>query len=245
MLIFAGLGNPGAKHERQRHNVGFMAVDAIHDTGDFSPWKPRFQALASEGRIGSEKVLLLKPATYMNESGRAVGEALRFFKVDADAVTAFYDELDLTPGKVRLKTGGGAGGHNGIRSLDQHLPSKDYRRVRIGIGHPGAKEQVTSHVLGDFAKADHAWLDPLLDEMARNADMLVAGDDAGFMNRLALRTQSNEPPGAKGQASAKTKKQPPKQQSHIRGARNNASKPDVPKSGPMAEMLAKLLGKKD
>lgn len=240
MLIFAGLGNPGAKHERQRHNVGFMAVDAIQRSGDFSPWKPRFQGLASEGRIGNEKALLLKPATYMNESGRAVGEAVRFYKLAPDSVTAFYDELDLAPGKVRLKTGGGAGGHNGIRSIDQHLPSKDYRRVRIGIGHPGSKERVTGHVLGDFSKADMVWLEPLLDEIARNVQMLSTGDDAGFMNRLALRTQSNEPPGAKGQSSAKTKKQ-----SHIRGARNNGPKPDTPKSGPMAEMLAKLLGKKD
>ncbi|MEL6751715.1 MAG: aminoacyl-tRNA hydrolase [Pseudomonadota bacterium] len=238
MLIVAGLGNPGVKHERQRHNVGFMAVDAIHGHEQFSPWKPRFQGMASEGRIGDQKVLLLKPATFMNESGRAIGEAARFYKIEPSDIIALYDELDLAPGKVRVKTGGGAGGHNGIRSMDAHLSSKDYRRVRIGIGHPGHKDRVTGHVLGDFAKVDHIWLDPLLEEIARNADLLVKGDDAGFMNRLALRTESNEPPGAKGQSSAK-------KQSHIRGARNNAPKKDIPKTGPMADMLAKLLGKKD
>ncbi|MDA8870725.1 aminoacyl-tRNA hydrolase [Rhizobiaceae bacterium] len=235
MLLIAGLGNPGAQHARQRHNVGFMAVDAIHDAHDFTPWKPRFQGLFSEGRIGSDKVLLLKPSTFMNESGRAVREAAGFFKLEPADIIALYDELDLAPGKVRVKTGGGAGGHNGIRSMDAHLPSKDYRRVRIGIGHPGHKDRVTGHVLGDFAKADRIWLDPLLDEIARNADLLVASDDAGFMNRLALRTESNEPPGAKGQDSAK------KKQSHIRGARPGA-KPEPPKSGPMADMLSKLFG---
>lgn len=242
MLIVAGLGNPGPKHEHERHNVGFMAVDAIASEHDFSPWKPRFQALSCEGRIGSEKVLLLKPTTFMNDSGRSVGEAARFYKIAEDAVIVLYDELDLAPGKLRIKTGGGAGGHNGIRSIDAHL-GKNYRRVRIGIGHPGHKDRVTSHVLGNFAKADHDWLDPLLDQIARNTDMLVAGDDAGFMNRIALRTQTTEPSGAKGQSSAKAKKQ-----SHIRQARNN--KPNVPtsgppKSGPMADMLSKLFGKKD
>ncbi len=238
MLILAGLGNPGAKHEHQRHNIGFMAVDAIHRHEGFSPWKHRFQAMISEGTIGDAKVLLVKPTTFMNESGRAVGEAMRFYKVTPKDVIVFYDELDLIPGKVRVKAGGGAGGHNGIRSLDQHMPSKDYRRVRMGIGHPGHKDRVTGHVLGDFAKADRDWLDPLLDETARNVELLVKGDDAGFMNRLALRTESNEPSGAKGQVTAK-------KQSHIRQARSTAPKASVPKSGPMADMLAKLLGKKD
>ncbi len=243
MLILAGLGNPGAKHEHQRHNIGFMAVDAIHRHEGFSPWKHRFQALTSEGTIGGTKVLLVKPTTFMNESGRAVGEAMRFYKSTPKDLIVFYDELDLIPGKVRVKAGGGAGGHNGIRSLDQHMPSKDYRRVRMGIGHPGHKDRVTGHVLGDFARADHDWLDPLLDETARNADLLVKGDDAGFMNRLALRTESNEPSGAKGQTTAKmtTAK---KQQSHIKQARDTSAKA-VPKSGPMADMLARLLGKKD
>ncbi len=238
MLILAGLGNPGAKHEHQRHNIGFMAVDAIHRHEGFGPWKHRFQAMTSEGTIGGTKVLLVKPTTFMNESGRAVGEAMRFYKSTPKDLIVFYDELDLIPGKVRVKAGGGAGGHNGIRSLDQHMPAKDYRRVRIGIGHPGHKDRVTGHVLGDFAKADHDWLDPLLDEIARNADLLINADNAGFMNRLALRTESNEPSGAKGQTTAK------KQQSHIRQARVTPAKA-VPKSGPMADMLGRLLGKKD
>ncbi len=236
MLLIAGLGNPGQKHQNHRHNVGFMAVDEIHRHENFSPWKSRFQAMCAEGTIGGVKTLLIKPNTFMNESGRAVGEALRFYKVPLEDVVVLYDELDLAPGKVRIKTGGGAGGHNGIRSLDAHI-GKDYRRVRIGIGHPGHKDKVTGHVLGDFAKADHVWLDPLLDEMARNADLLAKSEDAAFMNRLALRTQSNEPPGAKGQSSAKKTGK-----SHIRQARNNGPKGTVPKSGPMADMLKKIFG---
>ncbi|MEL7272947.1 MAG: aminoacyl-tRNA hydrolase [Pseudomonadota bacterium] len=238
MLLIVGLGNPGPKHERQRHNVGFMAVDAIHSDGDFTPWKARFSALTSEGRIGGEKALLVKPTTFMNESGRAVGEAARFYKIDLDNAIVLYDELDLAPGKLRVKKGGGAGGHNGIRSIDAHL-GKDYRRVRIGIGHPGHKDKVTGHVLGDFSKADHIWLDPLLDEIARNADMLAKGDDAGFMNRIALRTQSNEPSGAKGQVTAK------KGKSHIRQANKNGPKPKTPTTGPMGDMLKKLFGGKE
>ncbi|MEL6505846.1 MAG: aminoacyl-tRNA hydrolase [Pseudomonadota bacterium] len=238
MLLIVGLGNPGPKHERQRHNVGFMAVDALHADGDFTPWKARFSALTSEGRIGGEKALLVKPTTFMNESGRAVGEAARFYKIDLDNVIVLYDELDLAPGKLRVKKGGGAGGHNGIRSIDAHL-GKDYRRVRIGIGHPGHKDKVTGHVLGDFSKADHIWLDPLLDEIARNADMLAKGDDAGFMNRIALRTQSNEPSGAKGQVTAK------KGKSHIRQANKNGPKPNAPTTGPMGDMLKKLFGGKE
>ncbi len=239
MLIVVGLGNPGSKHARQRHNVGFMAVDEIHRHEGFSPWKSRFQGMTAEGMLGGEKALLLKPSTYMNESGRSVGEAARFYKVDPSEVIVLYDELDLSPGKVRVKTGGGTGGHNGIRSIDSHL-GNSFRRVRIGIGHPGQKDRVTGHVLGDFAKSDHLWLDPLLDEIARNAGMLAKGDDAGFMNRLALRTQSDEPAGAKGQGSAK-----PKGQSHIRQARQTGPKPKLPEKGPMADMLKKLLGRGD
>ena len=186
MLLFAGLGNPGAKYANYRHNVGFMAADAIARRHSFSPWSKKFQALVAEGRIGDEKIVLIKPQTFMNLSGQSVGEALRFYKLDPSALTVFYDELDLAPGKVRVKTGGGAGGHNGIRSIDGHV-GKDYRRVRIGIGHPGIKEMVTHHVLGDFAKADHEWLDPLLDAIADNAGLLVKGDESGFMNKLAPR----------------------------------------------------------
>ena len=237
MLLIVGLGNPGKKHENQRHNVGFMAVDEFHRRESFGPWKAKFQALISEGAVAGQKVLLIKPTTFMNESGRAVGEALRFYKLAASDVVVLYDELDLAPGKVRIKTGGGAGGHNGIRSLDAHI-GKDYRRVRIGIGHPGQKDRVTGHVLGDFSKADQQWLEPLLDEMARQVSLLAKGDDSGFMNKLALGTQSNEPAGAKGQKSAK-------QKSHIHKANQNGPKPKVPTTGPMADMLKKLFGGKD
>ena len=237
MLLIIGLGNPGPKYEKQRHNVGFMAVDEIHRHENFPPWKAKFQALISEGQIADKKCLLVKPTTFMNESGRSVGEIARFYKIPESDVVVLYDELDLAPGKVRIKTGGGAGGHNGIRSIDAHL-GKNYRRVRIGIGHPGQKERVSGHVLGDFAKADAAWRDPLLDEIGRNADMLVKGDDAGFMNRLALRTQSNEPAGARGQTSGKKK-------SHVRQANKGGPAAKVPQSGPMADMLKKLFGDKD
>ncbi|MFD0916389.1 aminoacyl-tRNA hydrolase [Pseudahrensia aquimaris] len=241
MRLLVGLGNPGQKYEKHRHNVGFMAVDAVHRHESLSSWKPKFQALTAEGTIGGEKVLLIKPTTYMNDSGRAVAEAARFYKLEPADVIVLYDELDLAPGKVRIKTGGGAGGHNGIRSIDAHL-GKDYSRVRIGIGHPGHKDRVTGHVLGDFAKADHEWLDPLLDEIGRNADLLVKGEDAAFMNKLALTTQSNEPSGARGQTSAKGKTGGGK--SHIRQARQSGPKPKVPSSGPMADMLKKLFGDK-
>ena len=168
MLIIAGLGNPGPKYANNRHNVGFMAADAIARRHSFSPWSKKFQAEIAEGKIAGEKVLLIKPQTFMNLSGQAVGEAMRFYKLGRQPLTVFYDEIDLAAGKLRIKTGGGAGGHNGIRSLDQHI-GKDYRRVRIGVGHPGVKELVHGHVLGDFAKADREWLDPLLDAIADNA----------------------------------------------------------------------------
>ena len=185
MLLFAGLGNPGARYANNRHNVGFMAADAIHRRHSFSPWSKKFHAEIAEGRLGDDKVLLLKPQTFMNLSGQAVGEALRFYKIDLGDLVVFYDELDLAPGKVRVKTGGGAGGHNGIRSIDGHC-GQEYRRVRIGIGHPGIKEMVSPHVLSDFAKADREWLEPLLDAIADNAELLAKRDDNGFMNKLSL-----------------------------------------------------------
>ncbi|MEQ8585650.1 MAG: aminoacyl-tRNA hydrolase [Thalassobaculaceae bacterium] len=185
MLLFVGLGNPGPKYEGNRHNIGFMAVEEIARRYSFGPWRARFQGLASEGVIAGEKVMALKPMTYMNESGRSVGEAVRFFKLPVDAVTVFYDELDLTPGKIRMKRGGGAGGHNGIRDIDRHI-DKDYRRVRLGIGHPGDKNKVHGYVLSDFAKAEKtAWLDTLIDALAREAEELVRGDEARFMSRVA------------------------------------------------------------
>jgi PTH1 family peptidyl-tRNA hydrolase len=241
MLIIAGLGNPGSKYAGHRHNIGFMAVDEIVRRHGFSAWRKKFKAEISEGLLGGESVLLMKPQTFMNESGRAVGEAMRFYNLGPENLIVLYDELDLAPGKVRIKTGGGSGGHNGIRSIDAHA-GKDYARVRLGIGHPGHKDRVTGHVLGDFAKADHDWLDPLLDEIGRSAELLAKRDDAGFMNKLALALGSNGQPADKTKPAAK-------KQSHIHQARAAARKPSqktpLAKKGPMAEMLNRLLGKKD
>jgi len=185
--LFAGLGNPGAQYALHRHNIGFMAVDAIAAVHGFGAWKTRFQGLASEGRIGDHKVTLLKPATFMNDSGRSVGEALRFFKLDpADALTVFYDELDLEPGKVRVKHGGGAAGHNGIRSIDAHI-GNEYARVRMGIGHPGHKDRVTGHVLGNFAKVEMEPLADLLGAVAAEVPWLLNADEVRFMNEVARR----------------------------------------------------------
>ncbi len=187
MNLFAGLGNPGAAHALQRHNFGFMAVDAIAARYDFGPWKTRFLGLTSEGRIGEQRVTLLKPATFMNESGRSVGEAVRFFKlVPAEALTVFYDELDLDPFRVKVKHGGGAAGHNGIRSIDKHI-GPDYRRVRLGIGHPGHKDRVLGHALGNFAKAEMESLAAFIGVVADEVSWLLAGDDVRFMNDVALR----------------------------------------------------------
>ncbi|WP_420140902.1 aminoacyl-tRNA hydrolase [Sphingomonas sp.] len=186
MLLWVGLGNPGAQSALNRHNVGFMAVDAIAEVHGFEPWKKQFQGWASAGRIGSARILLLKPATYMNDSGRSVGEAMRFYKLDLPALTAFHDELDLDPFRIKVKTGGGAAGHNGLRSIDQHL-GQDYRRVRIGIGHPGHKDRVTGHVLGNYAKAEMDDLADMLGAIAAEAPLLAAGDDTRFMNDVARR----------------------------------------------------------
>lgn len=188
MKIFAGLGNPGAQYALNRHNIGFMAVDAIAALHGFGPWKSGFLGLVSEGRIGVDKVVLLKPATFMNDSGRSVGEAVRFWKLEpAEALTVFYDELDLEPMKVRVKHGGGAAGHNGIRSIDAHV-GPEYRRVRLGIGHPGSKDRVSPHVLGNFAKAEMEPLADLLGAVAAEVPWLLAGDEARFMSEVARRT---------------------------------------------------------
>ena len=185
MILLVGLGNPGAKYERNRHNVGFMAAAAIVRRHSFSPPRARFQGIVSEGMFDGEKVIVLKPTTYMNESGRAVGEAMRFYKLTPADVVVFYDELDLEPGKVRIKKGGGAAGHNGIRSIASHI-GPDFRRVRIGIGHPGAKDRVLGYVLGDFAKADTTWVEPMLDAIADAAPLLAEGKDATFANKVHL-----------------------------------------------------------
>lgn len=190
-LLIAGLGNPGEKYAGHRHNVGFMAADAIAATHRFAPWRQRYHGFISEGVLGGRKTLLLKPMTYMNESGRAVGEAARFLKLPLDAVVVIHDELDLAPGKLRAKQGGGDAGHNGLRSITATL-GPDYRRVRIGVGHPG-KPAVLSYALHDFSKADKEWLGPLLGAIADAAPYLAAGDDAGFMNRIALATKPPRP----------------------------------------------------
>lgn len=234
MKLLVGLGNPGAQYAGNRHNIGFMAVDAIAAAHGISGWKSKHAGLLAEGTVGGERALLLKPQTFMNKSGDSVQQVARFYKLTPADIVVFYDELDLAPGKVRVKVGGGNGGHNGLRSIDPQI-GLHYKRVRLGIGHPG-KEFVTPHVLGDFAKADKAWLDPLLDEIARQTPLLLQGDDAGFMNKLALAVKGEE---TKAAAAAKPA------QSHIRQARPAKPQAEALKSGPMADMLSKLFGKGD
>lgn len=192
MKLIVGLGNPGGKYAHNRHNIGYMAVDRIAEDHGFGPWKSRFQGLAAEGRLGTEKVLLLKPETFMNLSGQSVGEAMRFYKLDPDQVMVLHDELDLAPAKVRVKHGGGHAGHNGLRSLHGHI-GDSYGRVRLGIGHPGRKELVAGYVLHDFARGDADWLEDLLRGISDGAPHLAAGDDGKFMNAVALRTVPQRP----------------------------------------------------
>ena len=186
MQIWVGLGNPGPQYALNRHNVGFMALDTIADVHSFGPVQKKFQGWLRDGRIGSERVILLKPATFMNESGRAVAEAMRFYKLELSALTVWHDELDLAPFKVKVKQGGGTAGHNVLRSIDQHLGA-DFRRVRLGIGHPGHKDRVTGYVLGNYAKAEMDPLADMLGAVAAEAEWLAKGDDARFMNDVALR----------------------------------------------------------
>lgn len=186
MILLVGLGNPGSEYERNRHNIGFMAIDAIADHYGFPAFRQKYKGLYSEGKIGGERVLLLKPQTYMNESGRSAGEVARFYKIPTSHVVVFHDELDVAAGKVKIKIGGGAAGHNGLRSLDDWLDDKSYKRVRIGIGHPGDKDRVTGYVLGNFSKDDQAWLEKLLPVLAKETPLLLKGDDAGFLNNIAL-----------------------------------------------------------
>lgn len=193
MLLLVGLGNPGAGYARQRHNIGFMAVEAVARAHGFGPWRRKFSSLVSEGFLGDVRVLLQKPQTFMNRSGHPVAEAARFFKVPLGDIVVCHDELDLAAAKVRIKTGGGVAGHNGLRSLAAQLGAPDFRRVRFGIGHPGDKTRVLGHVLGDFGADDRAWLGPLLDAFAQAAPLLAAGDDAGCMSRIALLMQPPKP----------------------------------------------------
>ena len=184
-LLIAGLGNPGAEYARNRHNAGFMAVDTVHASYKFSPWRARFHGAVSEGALDGRKTWLLKPGTYMNESGRALGEAVHFFKLPLSAVVVIHDELDLPAGKLKTKTGGGDAGNNGARSISAAIGS-DYRRVRIGVGHPGEKHRVSGHVLGNFSKHDEDWLVPMLSAIAEAAPFLAKDDDNGFMNKVTL-----------------------------------------------------------
>lgn len=185
MWLLVGLGNPGSKYENNRHNIGFMAVDAIAQEHGFPAFKKKFQGLSSEGTVGGEKVIILKPQTYMNNSGQSVGEAAKFYKITPDKIAVFHDELDLAAGKIRTKKGGGAAGHNGLRSMDSHLNSNDYWRVRMGIGHPGDKAMVHGHVLSDFSKNDSIWLKDLIESIARHAALLLQGKDNEFMSKVA------------------------------------------------------------
>jgi PTH1 family peptidyl-tRNA hydrolase len=185
MLLFVGLGNPGAKYAGNRHNIGFAVVEAIAKRHGLGPWRRRFQGVTVEGAIGSERALLLLPGTFMNESGRAVAEAMHFYKVPPAASVVFHDELDLPPAKVRVKIGGGVAGHNGLRSITSHI-GNDYRRVRIGIGHPGNKELVHPYVLSDFAKNERGWVEALTDIIASNAELLALGQDSSFQNKVHL-----------------------------------------------------------
>ena len=189
MLLWTGLGNPEPGMARQRHNVGFMAIDRIACVHGFGPWRQRFRGLVAEGAVGGARVMALKPLTYMNDTGTSVQPAAAFFKLEPGAITAFHDELDLVPGKVRVKQGGGAAGHNGLRSMDRTLGTPEYWRVRLGIGHPGHKDRVHGHVLGDFHKTDAAWLAAMLDAVADAAPLLAQGKPEDFMTRVALLTE--------------------------------------------------------
>jgi peptidyl-tRNA hydrolase, PTH1 family len=191
MKLFVGLGNPGKDYARHRHNVGFMALERIAARHGFGPWKKRYHGLVAEGPIGGRRVMLLMPQTYMNDSGQAVGEAQRYLKIPETDIYVFHDEIDLGPGKLKMKAGGGNAGHNGLRSITAHV-GNEYARVRIGVGHPGAKELVSGYVLHDFAKADQGWLEPLLDAMAEAAARLAAGDDARFLTDVARRLQASQ-----------------------------------------------------
>src|SRR5665648_262062 len=240
MKLFVGLGNPGAEYAFNRHNVGFMAVDAIAAAHGFSPWRKRFSGRVAEGRLGGEQVLLLKPQTYMNESGRAAGEAERFYKLDESDVVVFHDELDLAPGKLRVKAGGGVAGHNGLKSLTAHL-GNDYTRVRIGIGHPGQRERVVGYVMHDFAKADMEWLEPLLGAIAEASPYLADGASDKFQSQVAHPTLSRgEPAKTKAPRPKPAPRKTPSPRKKEAVPENNDDKPAP--EGPLAGMLRRWLG---
>ena len=206
MRLVVGLGNPGEKYARNRHNIGFMAADEIVRRHSFSAYRSKFQGALAEGMIGTEKVLVLKPMTFMNESGRAVKEAVTFYKIAPEDIVVLHDELDLAPGKLRMKRGGGHAGHNGLRSIHAHV-GEGYARIRLGIGHPGHKDRVTGHVLNDFAKADQDWLVPLLDAVADNIDFVLDGKDSDFMTRVAQAVQPPREPQPQKPGDADTNKE--------------------------------------
>ena len=230
MKLIVGLGNPGAKYARNRHNIGFMAVEQIVADHDFGPWKSKHQGSLSEGRFGSTRAVLLRPETFMNKSGDSVAAAMRFYKLEPEDVIVMHDELDLAPGKVKFKMGGGHAGHNGLRSIHSHL-GPEYGRVRLGIGHPGHKDRVSGYVLSDFAKVEAEWLDDVLRGISDGAEYLAAGDNAKFMNAVSLRTApARSSTGTKG----------PKKPSPSKPAPVSAERPkqEEPQSA-----LQKLLGR--
>ncbi len=242
MQLLVGLGNPGDKYRHNRHNIGFLAIDEIARRHRFPAFREKFQGLISEGAIGDERVLLLKPQTFMNSSGDSVQQVAKFYKIAPAEISVIYDEIDPLPGKVRIKIGGGNGGHNGIRSIDPQI-GRDYRRVRLGVGHPGDKDAVMHHVLGDFSKADQAWLVPLLESLADNAGLLLAGDDNGLMNKLAIAVQGDGASRPQRPETADPTRKKTPAPSHIHAARRPEPQVKVPQTGPMADMLKKIFKK--
>ena len=207
MRLFVGLGNPGSDYAKNRHNIGFMAVDEIVHRHSFAPFRSKFQGQLCEGKIAGQKILILKPTTYMNESGKAVQAVMAFYKLRIQDIIVFHDEMDLVAGKIRMKTGGGHAGHNGVRSIQSHIGS-GFQRVRLGVGHPGDKEKVVGHVLKDFSKADQQWLDKMIEAIGENADLLIKGEDSGFMSKVSLALNPPRPkPPRDSQKDTKNKKE--------------------------------------
>lgn len=251
MKLFVGLGNPGREYAKHRHNVGFMAIDQIADDHNFGPWKNRFQGLISDGRMAEDRVLLLKPQTYMNDSGLSVAKAARYLKIAPEDVVVFYDEIDLAAGKLKVKSGGGNAGHNGLRSITQHF-GNDYQRVRIGVGHPGQKSQVANYVLSNFAKADHEWLDPLLRELSARASHLLQNKPDRFLSEVVQALQPEQPKKSKPADGSATNNRKRGEQGSSPSERRTdpapsakASPSDKPKSSsPLADGLKNWFGKK-